>query len=108
MRMVDMQVILPRVGEVSRAQQVHQEENNVQQQLTSVQVNKQTEKIETTVNRAPYADEVVIREKQGREKNRGREEEKEGKEKKGENVLKDEPLSEVKAKDRGSKIDIVV
>ncbi|MGE5371331.1 MAG: hypothetical protein ACM3QZ_05010 [Solirubrobacterales bacterium] len=77
-RSMDLQVLIPRASEVSKAQQIQMQENNLRQAEIATQVAQQAEKTETTVTRSPASEELLIREQPEREKKHGKEGKKEG------------------------------
>ena len=71
---IDMQVLIPKVNEVSRVQQIQQQANTNQQQELATQMAQAAVKNETSVNQLPPGEKTVIRDKPGEEKNRNKSE----------------------------------
>ncbi|MGE5416624.1 MAG: hypothetical protein ACM3UZ_07665 [Acidobacteriota bacterium] len=109
MKIIDMQVLLPRASEVSRVQQIHQQEHDQKQQEFIAQMAVQAEKAEAEVRRTPRNEESIIREKPEREKNSEKRQKKEGKQETEENTEnKDQNALKKMADPRGAKVDIKV
>ncbi|MDH7497827.1 MAG: hypothetical protein QHH05_05215 [Syntrophomonadaceae bacterium] len=66
-RTVDLQVMLPRVSEVSRVQHVQQHDHENRQQEFVHQLVQQGIREQTTVQRSPRGEEARVRERQERE-----------------------------------------
>lgn len=101
-RTVDMQVLIPKASEVSRVQQVQQQENNTRQQEFIAQQAQLTAKNETTVSQSLHTETVFIHDKEEKEKNKKKSSRKEGKKRHLENhrsVIRD-------SKSLGGNIDI--
>ncbi|MGE5397868.1 MAG: hypothetical protein ACM3MK_10095 [Chitinophagales bacterium] len=107
-RTVDMQVLIPKVSDVSKVQQIHQQENNARQQEFASHMNQKAVKIETTVNRSAEDAAVLIREKQEREKRQNNKEKKEGSSESKENNETSKPLAEPRGHLSGNSIDIII
>ena len=69
---IDMQVLIPKVNEVSRVQHIQQQANTNQQQELAAQLAQATVKNETSVNELPAGEKAVIRDKPGEEKDRNK------------------------------------
>lgn len=63
-----MQVLVQKVGDVARIQQVQQSEHNNRQQQFAQQIEQQTEKNSQTVNQPLRNESKLVHEKQEREK----------------------------------------
>lgn len=69
-RTVDMQVLIPKLSEVARVQQVQQQENNNRQQELMAQMVQSTARNDTSISQLPGSENVLIRERREKEKNR--------------------------------------
>ena len=67
-RSIDMQVLVQKVGEVSKLQQIEKTDQQVRQQAFLEQIAQQTEQVSTTVNQTPASEAALIREKQSDKK----------------------------------------
>lgn len=104
---MDLQVLIPKVNEVSKVQQVQQQENNTRQQEFASQLNQQTVKAETSVNKSPRHEDALVREKEEHEKKQGNKEKREGKSQTKENTDIKVESNTVEIDDgRGHKVDL--
>lgn len=67
-RSVDMQVLVQKVGEVTKLQQTEKTDQQVRQQAFLEQIAQQTEQTSKTVNQTPASEAALIREKQEEKK----------------------------------------
>lgn len=104
---MDLQVLIPKVNEVSKVQHIHQEENNLKQQEFASQLHQQTEKAETTVNNTPRHEDALVRSRQENEKKQSKDQNREGKSQNKENTdIKIENNTPEIDDGRGHKVDI--
>ena len=101
-RSIDMQVLVQKVGEVSKLQQIEKTDQQVRQQAFLEQIAQQTEQVSTTVNQTPASEAALIREKQSDKKKKSphkkNADHSESEEEEATNWANDQ--------DRGSKLDI--
>ncbi len=64
-KMVDMQVLIPKVQEVARTQQIQQQGSNNQQASTANQLVREAEQRQNSVQETPRNEEGKIREREG-------------------------------------------
>ena len=104
-RSVDMQVLLPKVSDVARIQQIAHNENNVKQQEQNQMIMHQTARTSQSVNQLSKDEQARLREKEEKEKKEKKYEQKRGNSKNIENT------NEVNAKTKqnsGFNLDITV
>ena len=104
-RSMDMQVLIQRVNDVSRVQQVNQQENNTKQQEFNNQISNQTAQNTHAVNQALRDESALVHEKEKQEKKSKKNKEKKGitdnKENTNEEHVRLEP-------NRGNNVDIII
>jgi len=104
LKIPELQVMLPRANEVSRAQQAQLQENVLKRQEIASQMAHQTNKAENFIDHLYAREETLIRDKQERERRRESERDKEEKPAGNEN----KGCGSKHSRDRDSAIDILI
>ncbi|PKM77687.1 MAG: hypothetical protein CVU90_06305 [Firmicutes bacterium HGW-Firmicutes-15] len=104
-RSTDMQVLIQKVGDVAKLQQIQQHEVNIKQQEFNSQIMDQTSKITHTINQTLRDESALVHEKQEKE-----EKAKKNKNNKGNSDNKENSKEHTKNLEpgRGDKLDIIV
>lgn len=105
-RSIDMQVLVQKVGDVAKIQQVHMQENQGKQQELANQIMEQTVKNRRSVSKTAKNEGRLVNEKQQNDGDkRGRKENKPNKNKESSN---DEKKITMKSLRNANKLDIIV
>lgn len=106
-RSIDMQVLIPKVTDVARVQQIQQQENSVRQQENANHIMQQTIKNTNTVNQPLRNESALVHEKEEQEKNFKKNKEKRGKRENKPNTKKDSENTNIQSSS-GNTIDIKI
>ncbi|MDD3364049.1 MAG: hypothetical protein PHZ03_03635 [Syntrophomonas sp.] len=104
-RSTDMQVLVQKVGDVAKLQQIQQQELNIKQQEFNSQILDQTSKNTHTVNQTLRNESALVHEKQEKEEKTKKDRNKKGNSDNRENSKEQHKNMEP---GRGDKLDIIV
>lgn len=106
-RSIDMQVLIPKVSDVAKIQQIQLQENASRQQENANLIARETLKNTTTVNQPLRDESALVHEKEEREKNSKKNKEKKGKNDNKQNTKNSADKAMVDSQP-GSNIDIKI
>ncbi|MDD4803245.1 MAG: hypothetical protein PHF24_09955 [Syntrophomonas sp.] len=104
-RSTDMQVLIQKVGDVAKLQQIQQQESNIKQQELNYQILDQTAKNTHTVNKTLRDEAALVHEKEEKEKNSRKNKNNKGISDDNEN---DKEKNRIMEPGRGDRLDIII